>query len=486
MPFSTSICHIAPMPAAEIPSADFRVTVEGQPVPVYVCRVSAVPLNWEWPGHQRPLEQTEIASFAYFDFSGPIRVQVESLIRPVERVEIRPTAFGIAPAVEGNRIAFTLAEPRHFTVEVNGFHQALHIFTNPLERFDVEEDDPRVRYFGPGVHEPGNIELQSGETVYIAAGAVVYGSISAKHAEHIRVLGHGVLDCSRFPRPVGHEFEGSFSGCICLTGCRDVVIDGIVCRDPNMWTITPNYCDGVTIRNVKLIGLWRYNADGIDVCNSRNVTIRDCFLRTFDDGVVVKGMRWCYKANSYGDAANVENLLVEDCVVWCDWGKALEVGVETCANEMKNITMRRCHVIRTCFTAIDVFCAHNALVSNLLFEDVTVENDDHNVRFVFQTREGERLEDDPDDDFVPGLIHCCVGEWAGDRAGKRGNLRDVVFRNLACRSRLRPGTRLQGWDAAHTIEGVRFENIVYNGERARSAEDLLLQTNAYVSDVEIV
>ena len=62
----------------------------------------------------------------------------------------------------------------------------------------------------------------------------------------------------------------------------------------------------------------------------------------------------------------------------------------------------------------------------------------------------------------------------------------MVFRNLACRSRLRPGTRLQGWDAAHTIEGVRFENIVYNGERARSAEDLLLQTNAYVSDVEIV
>jgi hypothetical protein len=39
----------------------------------------------------------------------------------------------------------------------------------------------------------------------------------------------------------------------------------------------------VDISNYKLIGLWRYNSDGIEICNSEDVTIRDSFVRSFDD-----------------------------------------------------------------------------------------------------------------------------------------------------------------------------------------------------------
>jgi len=43
----------------------------------------------------------------------------------------------------------------------------------------------------------------------------------------------------------------------------------------------------VTVKNVKLLG-YRANSDGIDICNSRDVTVDGCFIRTLDDLIVVK------------------------------------------------------------------------------------------------------------------------------------------------------------------------------------------------------
>ena len=91
---------IYPPPGEEDASEDYDVSVNGESVFVYKARVSAVPHNQVWPGYQRPLNQTEMASFAYWDMSGPVTVEVESK-RPFERVDIRPTSYGKEPFVEG-------------------------------------------------------------------------------------------------------------------------------------------------------------------------------------------------------------------------------------------------------------------------------------------------------------------------------------------------------------------------------------------------
>jgi len=43
--------------------ADYEVRVNGQPVELNTARVSAVPLNRRWPGHQREREQSELINF---------------------------------------------------------------------------------------------------------------------------------------------------------------------------------------------------------------------------------------------------------------------------------------------------------------------------------------------------------------------------------------------------------------------------------------
>ena len=171
-----------PAPAGEKLSDRIELVVAGQKIPVYDCRVSAVPFNQVWPGYQRPLDQTEMAAFAYWDMDSPARVEIRSR-QPIQSVLIRPATLGIKPTVGGDRIVFELPRPRPVVVEINGCHHALHLFASPPEREKPAESQPGVRYFGPGVHRPGKIMLQSGETVYIAGGAVVHGSIQAHGAD---------------------------------------------------------------------------------------------------------------------------------------------------------------------------------------------------------------------------------------------------------------------------------------------------------------
>ena len=170
---------IAPAPSEEKLSEDYDLTVGSQKTPVYSCRVSAIPFNQIWPGYQRPLDQTELASFAYWDMSGPVDVEVVSR-RPVRCVAIRPVSLGIQAKVEGNRISFRMAAPRPIVVEVNGWRHALHLFADGPQAAPVDPQSPGVRYFGPGVHRPGKITLGSNQTLYIAAGAVVHGAVEVR------------------------------------------------------------------------------------------------------------------------------------------------------------------------------------------------------------------------------------------------------------------------------------------------------------------
>lgn len=47
-------------PAGERLGEDYTLRVNGQELPVYSCRVSAVPRNQVWPRYQRPENQTDL------------------------------------------------------------------------------------------------------------------------------------------------------------------------------------------------------------------------------------------------------------------------------------------------------------------------------------------------------------------------------------------------------------------------------------------
>lgn len=347
-------------PAQEKKSSDFEMFVNNQPVFVYQARVSKYPINQVWPGYQRPKSQTEMASFAYFDFKGAVEIQIHSN-EEIKTLDISPKDYGIKPIIDGNSITIKLSKPLQFNVEVNGYHHALHIFANPIEDFKINKEDPNVRYFGPGIHEAGIINLKSNETVFIDGGAVVYGVINSENARNIKILGRGILDASKIERRKAPNM-------ITLKNVVNAYVSGIILRDPHEWTVVPTNCDSITFDKIKMIGLWRYNSDGIDIVNCKNIIVKNTFIRSFDDNIVVRGSK-----SAYNKPYNIiDNIVVDSCVLWNDWGRVLEIGASTVADTIKNISFSNCYIPHFTAVAMDIQNCDRGHIKDIYFNNIFI------------------------------------------------------------------------------------------------------------------
>jgi hypothetical protein len=459
--------YLYPAPPGEEPSNDFSVRIDGEPAFVYQARVSAMPVNQVWPGYQRPLDQTELASFAYFDIDGPVQVEITAH-KPIDSVTIRPLSYGIQPVVSGQTISFRLEKRCPVVVEVNDWHNALHLFANPPETNQPDPADPHVRSFGPGVHQAGRIVLHSGETLYIAGGAVVHGVVYAENAHDIRILGRGILDASHFDRfDAGPMVE--------LRGCTRARIEGIVLRDPHVWTVMPAGCRDVHIANIKLIGLWRYNADGIDVVNSQDVLVEDCFVRSFDDSLVVKGLD--HDAAFQSPDTSVRNVRWRNCVVWNDWGRGLEIGAETQAPRMEQITFENCDIVHFVHRAMDIQHGDRALVRDVHFEGIRVEEP-----IVEGARTADHLHT-PDEVGLLAELIIAATMWNKDT--ERGRIEGVRFKDIQVLTGQPLRTNIAGFDADHLVRDVSFENLTWPGRRVSTLETGLFCLNEFVQDVRV-
>ncbi|MHC1766782.1 MAG: glycosyl hydrolase family 28 protein [Verrucomicrobiia bacterium] len=462
----------SPAPTGEALSEDYKLTVGGVEVPVYACRVSAVPFNQVWPGYQRPLDQTEMAGFAYWDMREPVDIEIRCK-RAASSVLVRPQSLEIKPVIAGENIRFTLERPRPIVVEMDGPHHALHLFASPPERDVPKADAPNVRYFGPGVHRPGKIELHNNQAVYIAGGAVVYGCISGKGVSNMQIRGRGILDGSQFER-------GQGGGAVKLQDCSDIVVEGIVMRDPDVWCCSLFGCRQATIQNIKLIGLWRYNSDGIDVCNSENITVRDCFVRSYDDSLVVKGLRW--KGNDSYHERPARNIRFSGCVLWNDWGRAAEIGAETSAPEISEIVFEDCDIIHNTHIALDIQHGDRAAVHDIRFQDIRVEVDQNNPRPSMQRKPGETYSPGAPN-YCPELLVIVIRKNFYSKDDQPGTVRNVLLKNISVTGSSMPESWLRGLDAEHDVSGVRLVNLRFNGQRLQTAQDAHLRLENHVHDV---
>ena len=445
-----------PFVKPEPSSTRYRVQVGQIEVPCYVCRVSAMPFNRVWPGKQRPVEQTETAYFVHFAAAAPQEVTI-TMSRDFREAVIRPLSRKIPLQIDGRKITFTLTEVGQYSLEIDGRHGNLHIFVDPAEtENDREKRKNATYYYGPGIHDAGMITLHEGESLYIAEGAVVHGMVSATDCGNIGIYGRGILDQSRYERDTYQ------SGIIRMTRCRNIVIEDIILRDSSAWTMTLLNCDGVECRNLKAIGMWRYNADGFDFCNCRNVHVTDCFLRNFDDVIVLKGLR---TGNPSAELWNLENILVENCVLWCDWGGALEIGAETVADEYKNITFRNIDIIRNDSGAMRIHSGDRAEIHDVLYEDIRVEYSGYDRAPVYQQSD-DMVYAPPETCWTPDAIcawmYCNV--WTKD--GILGHVHHIIYRNIQLLTDAgmpMPACSFSGANEEHRVENVTIDGFFWNG-----------------------
>jgi len=438
---SASTVVTYPAPAGEILSPDYAVRVNGRPLAIY----RAITQH-----HDKKY------SFAYFDFAGTVEIEVTSPLS-LANVEILPQIDGLTSSLDANgALHLTVSRPFKISIEPDGENSPLLLFGNPLEESVPKLGDANVIYFGPGTHDAGRISLTSNQTLYLAAGAVVKGGIEAS-GDNITIRGRGILDGTDWP-----HYGGPTQFMLGLENCTNVIIRDIILRGAWGWTIVPCGCDRVTITNVKLCGSRVDNDDGIDPVNSSNITITECFLRTDDDCIAIKGLR------GYGNKS-CENITITDCSFWTDRANIFRIGYESDADAMRNITARNIDVLHflgdyrppETHWGTWVFYlqpSNNMPMSDLLFENIRINaaGDDNNLIKILPMRcEGMGREN--------GQFVVTPYEQPGKYV-KRCNFRNI---SLSGKAGGKPGRiYVLGADAEHPVEDVTLQQITRFGELA--------------------
>ena len=448
-------------------SQEYKVNCCGENVGVYSCDVSAVPFNQVWQGYQRPEDQTEKSAYIMLSSDEAITLEIEPQ-RSFEKVTVHPLSKKIEPTIENGKVSVLFHDAGQYTVEFDNAHHVLNVFINPEKDFQGIKNNDNVIYFGAGVHYVDKrIILKDGHTVFIDEGAVVYGAIEAVDKKDINIIGYGILDNSHMNRAneingcaVLDPNAGDMTGNpIYLNRCQNVLIEGVTLVNSSGWNIYLDGCSDVTVDNIKIIGQWRYNADGCDFCNCRNSVIRNSFLRTFDDCIAIKG----FKLNNN---LPLENVTTENCVLWCDWGRNLEVGAETSAPYISEITFKNCDIIYGCHVMLDIQHGDKAKISDVRFEDIRIEYRKTTEYPLIQESE-DAVYENKDETYMPTLFEIIAGTtmWSIDSCS--GVLSDVYFKNISITTedgRIPHNSGIYVRDTENKIDGVYIENITVNGK----------------------
>lgn len=416
------------LPQQETPSEQYKVFINGKEVPVWTAFCDKPDLGSRY-------------SFISFDMSEPVDIRIQA-VEPFEKVMIRPDDYGIKARVEAKTIDFRLDQPRKISIEPYGMKNVLLLFANQPETDIPDPNDKHILYFGPGIHRVAQdaLRLNSGQTLYLAAGAVLKAAVYAEDAENVTIRGRGMIDGSDWP-----WLKGPRGHLVGLYRCKHVRVDGVLLRGSYGWTLVPIQCQDVVISNIKIVNDRVQNDDGINPCNSRQVVVRDCFIRTDDDCMSIKGLGETRREPS-------EDIVIENMVFWCSRARIILFAHESQAEAMRRIRISDSRIIHYTMTPFLLEPGEEMPLT-----DVTIENIHINA-----SGKGEIAR-----------LRPTVNQYMSIK--KPGTIENIQFKNIDITTDDPASVffHLEGADAEHAVRQVVFEATRINGKPVEDRASLL-------------
>lgn len=425
---------------------DTQVFVNQQECFVYDTNVNNS-RSW-YKSYLPPQSRTPIA---YFDFEGTVEIKVKVKDIDIEDVKISPLSYEIEPVVDKKEhtVTFLVNEPDTYTIQFNNSpNRAVHIFAYEIEDPDTipNPEDENVIYLGPGEWNIDNLDLKNGQTIYLAGGCVAHGTISGDFVKDVTVKGHGILDGSQYAGWKGKNPHVPLR----FDNCENVTIKDVIVLNSNAWV-----CQGFNSTNGLIDGIRiissRPNGDGITLQSCQNYEVKNCFVRSWDDSLVVKN----YDKNS-------ENITFKNMQLWTDLAQSMEIGFETNKGEneqstISDVTFEDITVINNYHKpVISVHNADDALVEKIVFRNIIVEHE----------------EIGSGDSNLGYLIDIAVVKNNGwSTTKKRGNIRDILIENVTFMEDTDTGSRITGYDEEHTTKNVTITNLKIGDREIKNVED---------------
>lgn len=410
--------------------------------------------------------------FASFTFTEKSVLKVKSKEK-IQNLDIRPKSLGLEYSFSDNEVIINLEKPCNFSLEINGSYiNNLLIFASPKREYDFSGYELITIKSGEHINEKLLI-TKDNTAIYFEDNAVLHGKIELNGCKNILVCGNGIIDGQRYTQ-LKHRVRFD------ILACENVKIQDIIILDSLFWNMRIFSSKNVDVDNVKIIGS-RPNTDAFDVCSSQNVHIKNCFTRVWDDSLVVKAfddndrtsVHVVFEGSNidmekaFKSVMNTENLLFENCVLWNDFARPIELGVSLRADKVRNIRFKNIDIIHspTGYPIMGIHHGDRAEVSDVLIEDVRIED-------------------------APGaqLIDIRITDSVWNLDNKKGSIHDISFKNISINAKDNvpfEKSRLEGLSKENSIKKIKFHNISLQGKTASNASEMFLDIMDYVDDVTV-
>jgi hypothetical protein len=240
----------------------------------------------------------------------------------------------------------------------------------------------------------GPFEMKSNVALYLAEGAELLGSInrldygkqdaqpliSAKGQHNIAITGEGIINgrgaevvknllfllhqsiLTDETWVVKRPSESNRPRLIAFSNCEDVSIKNVTVKNSAGWVQDFVNCNRLNIDSVTVESTAYWNNDGIDIVNSKNVSITNCIIDAADDGICLK---------SEGSPGICENVYVANCIIRSS-ASGFKLGTGSYGG-FKNIKVRNITVYDTYRSAIALEAVDGGFIDGVDIEGVTAK-----------------------------------------------------------------------------------------------------------------
>ncbi len=456
---------VTPHPVPEeFASTNFAVTVNGQSIPVFHAGLNVYFASFDVTGKANVSVKPKTGDGKYVGQTS--NKEAASVDKGYWRgsVQVRPLSKNIQPVLNGSTVTFSLTNAGQYSVERAGItnftDEVLLLFANRPDENIPPLTASNVIHLKAGIHQR-HIDLKSGQTLYLDAGAVLFGSINVWDAQNVRILGRGTVV---YYGPQSEDHDDGWKHQKNWHPLTTHNVQGLTVRGitfvgrSRTWSLQTHTTFDAIFDNIKIIAVnpQNINGDGIDWYGGGRTKVLNNFIRSMDDcfAFFTKDSSQDMWATTRNTAGSVKDIYIENCVLWTTLANVFRIGFNGQALETDNITLTNSDIIHISksewYAPWALLCAvspnskgkgmhRNYRMENIRFEEPT-------ALFGLQNPEAE----------FSGLV-----------------FKDITMSGLPVPSLVKSGTR-----------DVRFSNIRLNGQFISGPADIPLQAGSQLNTLK--
>jgi polygalacturonase len=333
-----------------------------------------------------------------------------------------------------------------------------------------------ILYVPPGKYRVGELWLKSDMTLYLAGGAILqgagapadfdtgsggvniegcsHGMIRMYRVNNTKIMGRGVIDANGVAIRAQNDTKINL---LKIEESSNILVDGIIVRDPSFWNTLVYRSDLVTLQNYKMINarpitkVWN-NTDGVNFDESTNGKLSNAFLYTGDDSMATK-------SEEPTGTIDTRNIIHEKVVCYSN-SVCCKIGTKTMGKTIDGVVFRDIDVVKA-GRALNIDAYDTAVVQNTRFENIRIEAADASMIALSS--------DDPP-------------FWRP--AANQSIIKDTHFTNVT--SYVKKPINLHGRSESVNISGVHFQNLSVEGQPVTSQTDpdAVWSINAFVTGID--